>query len=403
MARTALVEGMGDGLIVLDARDRVVDLNPAARCVVALPVPEAIGLPAERVLSDEGILREIRRGTLEGRTEIGVGDGTDRRAYEVRFSPLRGRAEQKRRARLVVLHDVTECKRAEEEVRRLNEGLERRVRERTARLEQALASLGESEERYRAMVERAAEGILLVDAATRRVLEANASYQDLLGYGPGELRGLTLYDLVPYPRESMDCYVDRVRRRGSYVSGERRHRRKDGSLVDVEVGASVIPYGGREALCIVVRDVTERRRAEEEMVEVRAAERKRLARELHDGALQDLSYALAEAEVARMIPEDREAGERLARPVEALRRAGLELRGVVSDLHLGEAPERPFPELLRALVERTRIMSPGCELLLKVEGGSRPSRRGLGAPKRCASFRRLSGASGATRGLGASR
>ena len=123
----------------------------------------------------------------------------------------------------------------------------------------------ESEERYRAVVEQAAEGILLVDVETRRVLEANAAYQKLLDYTTEEILRLTLYDLVPYPRESMDCYVRRVLERRSYVSGERCHRRKDGSLVDVEVSANLITYGGREAMCIVVRDITERKRAEEEL------------------------------------------------------------------------------------------------------------------------------------------
>lgn len=134
-----------------------------------------------------------------------------------------------------------------------------------ARSEVLNAEIRESEERYRAVVEQAAEGILLVDVETRRVLEANAAYQNLLDYTTEEILRLTLYDLVPYPRESMDCYVRRVLERRSYVSGERRHRRKDGSLVDVEVSANLITYGGREALCIVVRDITERKRAEEEL------------------------------------------------------------------------------------------------------------------------------------------
>ena len=128
-----------------------------------------------------------------------------------------------------------------------------------------LAQLRESEERYRAVVEQASEGILLVDAATRRVLEANPAYGRLLGYAPDEILKLELYDLVPYPRESMDCYVERVRERGSYVSGERRHLRKDGTTVDVEVSANMICYGGNETLCMVVRDITERKRAEEEV------------------------------------------------------------------------------------------------------------------------------------------
>jgi PAS domain S-box-containing protein len=134
-----------------------------------------------------------------------------------------------------------------------------------ARPEVSNPEIRESEERYRAVVEQAAEGILLVDVETRRVLEANAAYQKLLDYTTEEILRLTLYDLVPYPRESMDCYVRRVLEQRSYVSGERCHRRKDGSLVDVEVSANLITYGGREAMCIVVRDITERKRAEEEL------------------------------------------------------------------------------------------------------------------------------------------
>ncbi|HSK99767.1 MAG TPA: PAS domain S-box protein [Rubrobacteraceae bacterium] len=136
---------------------------------------------------------------------------------------------------------------------------------RTVSSDEFAAELRESEERYRAVVEQATEGIVLVDVDTRRVLEANPAYQALLGYAPREVASLTLYDLVPYSREDMDCYVRRVLKRGSYVSGERRHRRKDGSLVDVEVRANTISYGGREAMCIVVRDITERKKAEEEI------------------------------------------------------------------------------------------------------------------------------------------
>ena len=131
------------------------------------------------------------------------------------------------------------------------------------RLEGVVAELKESEERYRAVVEQAAEGILLIDVDTKRVLEANAAYQDLLGYSLEEILQLSLYDLVPYPVGSMDCYVRQVLEQKSYVSGQRRHRRKDGSLVDVEVSASLISYGSRGTICIVVRDITERKQTEE--------------------------------------------------------------------------------------------------------------------------------------------
>ena len=121
------------------------------------------------------------------------------------------------------------------------------------------------EERYRAVVEQAAEGILLVDVSTKRVLDANTTYQGLLGYSPEEMPYLTLYDLVPYSREDTDSYVGSLLDQGRYVSGGREHRRKDGSLIDVEVSANVIFDAGREVICMVVRDITERKRTEEEL------------------------------------------------------------------------------------------------------------------------------------------
>jgi PAS domain S-box-containing protein len=59
----------------------------------------------------------------------------------------------------------------------------------------------ESEGRYRAVVEQAAEGIMLFDVDSKRVLEANGPCQNLLGYTPEAMLRLTLYDLVPYSRE----------------------------------------------------------------------------------------------------------------------------------------------------------------------------------------------------------
>jgi PAS domain S-box-containing protein len=120
-------------------------------------------------------------------------------------------------------------------------------------------NLRESEERYRAVVEQSAEGLYLLDARTRRVIETNPSLQRMLGYSAEELEGMELYDLIELPREQVDETLRRTLERGYRPIGERRYRRKDGSLVDVEIGASVIRYGGGEVVCAVVRDVTERK------------------------------------------------------------------------------------------------------------------------------------------------
>ncbi|CAN5659479.1 hypothetical protein BH18ACT11_BH18ACT11_21980 [soil metagenome] len=132
---------------------------------------------------------------------------------------------------------------------------------------EAEEALRESEGRYRTVVKQAAEGIFVVDIDTKLILETNAAYRDLLGYTAKDMLGLglTLYDVVAHDRGSIDHYVERILEKRVEFIGERRHRRKDGSLVNVEVGSSVVSYGGGEALCVIVHDITERRRAAERL------------------------------------------------------------------------------------------------------------------------------------------
>ena len=113
----------------------------------------------------------------------------------------------------------------------------------------------------------------------------------------------------------------------------------------------------------------ERKRAEEALREVREAERQKIAHDLHDGALQDLTYALVQAQLVQEILEDPELNDRLEQTIEALKRTGRELRAAVYDLSLGEEPERPLPELVKALVELNRMLVPGRDVRLEVREG----------------------------------
>src|SRR5215212_7876675 len=123
--------------------------------------------------------------------------------------------------------------------------------------------LRESEELYRNVVEQAAENIFVLVPFTGRILQANASFHQSLGYEAEELRRLTIYDIVADDKETIDRNIHRVVEEGRLSIGERRYRRKDGTLIDVEVSASAIAYGGRPALCVVAHDVTQRKEAEE--------------------------------------------------------------------------------------------------------------------------------------------
>jgi PAS domain S-box-containing protein len=126
-------------------------------------------------------------------------------------------------------------------------------------------ALSHSEERYRAVVEQSTDGIYLVDGDTKRILETNPALQNMLGYSTDELRGMELHEIVAHDRESVYANVERTLREGKRFIRERNYRRKDGSVVVVEIAASAISYGGRRVICAAIRDITERKRAEEEI------------------------------------------------------------------------------------------------------------------------------------------
>jgi PAS domain S-box-containing protein len=245
---------------------------------------------------------------------------------------------------LGVQYDITEQKRVEE-------------------------ALKESEELYRTVVEQAAENIFLVDVETKRVLEANAALRRSLGYEPEEFKDMTLYDIVAHDRQSVDQNTQRILEEGQRYLGERRYRRKDGSLIDVEVSASAIFYGGAGAMSIVAHDITERKKAEEALDEAREAERNRIARDLHDDILQDIVYALQEIQVAQ-ITFDNGGSQALDEAADALRRSVEGLRGAVFELRLKDELGRSFVASLEILMDLNRRMARSkYELDLVVEDG----------------------------------
>src|ERR687894_180338 len=131
------------------------------------------------------------------------------------------------------------------------------------RRRQVEEQLRASEERYRAVVEQATDGIYLLDAENRRLLETNPSFREMLGYDAGEMVGMPVYGFVAHPRDDVDATIRRTLDKRRRVVGDRKYRRRDGTVLDVEVGVNVISLDGRDVICTVVRDVTERKRVEE--------------------------------------------------------------------------------------------------------------------------------------------
>jgi PAS domain S-box-containing protein len=149
---------------------------------------------------------------------------------------------------------------ANEEMAATNEELASQAHQLTERQQ----ALRESEERYRQLFTAESDAILVIDQESGRVLEANAAAQRLYGYSPNEFLQLTDLDLSAEPEQTQA--IARAASPGDTLrTMQRLHRRKGGSIFPVAVAARVFELQGRLVRIAAVRDVTEAKKAEEEL------------------------------------------------------------------------------------------------------------------------------------------
>ncbi len=129
-------------------------------------------------------------------------------------------------------------------------------------------ALRESEERYRAIITQAMEGIVLFDRDSHTIIETNPAFRDLVGYTEKELATMNIFNIVPYPPETVKSLFSKLECESQCRLGEQKIRRKDNSLLDVECNSSFIRYKGKNMIiCVIAHDVTERKRAESALFE----------------------------------------------------------------------------------------------------------------------------------------
>ncbi|MEW6719824.1 MAG: PAS domain S-box protein [Thermodesulfobacteriota bacterium] len=120
----------------------------------------------------------------------------------------------------------------------------------------------------RILMEQSRDGIVVLDDQGG-VYEANRMFAEMLGYSPEEVRRLHVWDWDhQFTRDQLAGMLQGIDETGDHF--ETLHRRKDGTLLDVEISTNAAVCGGRKLIFCVCRDISERRRAEASLRESEA-------------------------------------------------------------------------------------------------------------------------------------
>ncbi len=241
----SVFENAAMGVILLDLEGRLIRCNPAFCRMLGYPEAELKSLRFKDFTHPEDIPKSIRqfRQLLAGKREYQYEKrylSKQKEIIWVRVTVSRiGTTEGLSDFALAMVEDVTEQR----------------------KVEQALL---QSEERYRAIFNNISDGLSVHDFEGR-FLEVNPADCKMHGYTREEMMALTVPNMVhPDCSNVFNEYKESIEKTGFFV-GDVKQFRKDGSIIHVEVKGTTIYLENKKYLLAIVRDITERKRAEEEL------------------------------------------------------------------------------------------------------------------------------------------
>jgi PAS domain S-box-containing protein len=241
----AIFDGSADALVLWSRDIRIVDVNSAFTSMYGYTREEIVGSTFGDRLPTLDVARRIKlmqralegeTGHLETRTIRKSGEAFD---VEIRYVPIRHRGEAHV---LAVARDITERRSVE-------------------------AALRASEEQYRAIFNASADALVLWDSQYRRV-DVNLAYQRMYGWEREEVIGRG-YEHPRFSPEYARPRVELVRRAlaGESCRAELEAIRRDGTRVLTEVQAIPFRHRGEPHVLAIARDITERKRAEQALLD----------------------------------------------------------------------------------------------------------------------------------------
>ncbi|MBW1783882.1 MAG: PAS domain S-box protein [Deltaproteobacteria bacterium] len=241
VAKETVLENIPDPVIVLNFRNRIVNLNPAAQKIISVTDSDAIGKSVLKVLGDQPVLTECLKGKTESSSEIVLGNGDMQRYYDLNLLSLKD-GRNRSIGRLIILRDFTDQKKTEKALR-------------------------ESEKKYRLLVDNTDDAIFVAQGDF--ITFANPKTEEITGYSAEELTRIPFANLIdPEDRETvLDRHIRGLNGEEVPRSYSFRVINKTGQQLWVQINAVIIiNWEGEPATLNSLRDITEQRKLEEQLI-----------------------------------------------------------------------------------------------------------------------------------------
>ncbi len=315
-----IVQGMEEGILLEDEAGRITFVNPRTAELLGYAPQELVGLPWTAVAAPEYVAKAEEESAkrpqgIGGRYEgVLLTKAGQRVPVIVSARPLF--QDGRFAGVLSVFTDITERKRTEE-------------------------ALKESERRYRDLFENAPLCILEIDLEQTppAIVRANRQAERVFGWTSKEFAALSPQEIVlPEAVSDLERMVTALEA-GETITLETVGRRRDGTVFPIRASSAVGTMSGLNQAVVVIEDIAAEkdRRSEEEAI---AEERRRIAREIHDGLAQDLAslrlkvglwHTLVDHNPAQMHAELDDLRDLLGQEIREVRRSIFALRPVALD------------------------------------------------------------------------
>ncbi len=262
----SITRNMQDPVIISDNNFAVTRWNEAAEKLLGWKSEEVTGRTTVEILktiylrqSREQVLATIaEKGTWRG--ELIYHTKSGRPVNVIATASRLKDAEGNESGNLIVVRDITDRKKAEEALGNLNTELEFKVAERTV-------AIRRSEKQYRYLFENNPMPMWVMDLATFKFLDVNEVALLHYGYSRDEFLSMTALDIRPEEekKDFLQLDHDATITALNYNKGVWSHKKKDGSIIQVEIVVHDITFGGGPARLILANDVTEKKKAEEKL------------------------------------------------------------------------------------------------------------------------------------------